>query len=279
MYCQRKTKKGQCHRFSSTSSSGGLVKKYCWQHIGGKSKEDRPSPSHSATLYGVGEQLEGNDGNMWEIIQTSNGIHRWSKVKDLSIVKKFSKTKRSNKQNNKPSNKQDINQKIINIMTDIIKEKIKLKEYNDYWYRNNESSKFNKNEEYLFMKFIEKMIEEDNLQMAEPMDFHDKVGPFNSLIDFKNNFAEIDRYWFIVHIAKNKDGIFMDVQASREYNIYGFGLYYDYQSKTVIFIYENDNNTLMGLGKHFNKIVMSFGKWQNKHSNIDYDYGLFHVKY
>lgn len=41
---------------------------------------ERPSPSESATLFKVGTKKKGNDGNMWEIILTSSGIHKWKKI-------------------------------------------------------------------------------------------------------------------------------------------------------------------------------------------------------
>lgn len=43
--------------------------------------EKRPSPSVSATIYPAGYQMEGNDGNIWEIALDSRGIHRWKKLK------------------------------------------------------------------------------------------------------------------------------------------------------------------------------------------------------
>ena len=39
----------------------------------------RPSPTESATLYPIGYEKEGNDGNMWRIIEDKNGVRRWSK--------------------------------------------------------------------------------------------------------------------------------------------------------------------------------------------------------
>ena len=47
---------------------------------GGKKKKDRPSPSESATKYEVGTKKRGNDGNMWIIIETANGVKRWKKL-------------------------------------------------------------------------------------------------------------------------------------------------------------------------------------------------------
>ena len=39
----------------------------------------RKGPSESATSFGVGTQKTGNDGNMWKIVKTLNGTHRWQK--------------------------------------------------------------------------------------------------------------------------------------------------------------------------------------------------------
>jgi len=41
----------------------------------------RKGPSESATAFSVGTVKRGNDGNMWKIIITSTGIHRWSVIK------------------------------------------------------------------------------------------------------------------------------------------------------------------------------------------------------
>jgi len=47
-----------------------------------KSKNDRPSPAESATLFEVGTTKKGNDGNMWVITETKSGVKRWSKLKN-----------------------------------------------------------------------------------------------------------------------------------------------------------------------------------------------------
>jgi len=47
-----------------------------------KSKNDRPSPAESATLFEVGTNKKGNDGNMWTITETKSGVKRWRKIKN-----------------------------------------------------------------------------------------------------------------------------------------------------------------------------------------------------
>ena len=42
-------------------------------------KTSRPSPSESATLFKIGTIKKGNDGNMWIIKETVNGIKKWIK--------------------------------------------------------------------------------------------------------------------------------------------------------------------------------------------------------
>ena len=68
-------------------------------YIGGKT---RKGPSDSATKYKVGTRKLGNDGNIWIIKKTSNGIQRWTKVKNNSIKKIKSKP------NNTTISKKDI---------------------------------------------------------------------------------------------------------------------------------------------------------------------------
>ena len=41
----------------------------------------RKGPSESATAFSVGSVKRGNDGNMWKIIITATGVHRWSVIK------------------------------------------------------------------------------------------------------------------------------------------------------------------------------------------------------
>lgn len=45
-----------------------------------KTEKIRKSPSESATKFSIGNIKKGNDGNMWKIIATSSGTHRWQKV-------------------------------------------------------------------------------------------------------------------------------------------------------------------------------------------------------
>jgi hypothetical protein len=57
-----------------------------FKHSGGTSKTEkiRKSPSESATMFSIGTVKKGNDGNMWKIIATASGVHRWSKVQGVS---------------------------------------------------------------------------------------------------------------------------------------------------------------------------------------------------
>ena len=45
-----------------------------------KTEKIRKSPSESATKFSIGNIKKGNDGNMWKIISTSSGVHRWQKI-------------------------------------------------------------------------------------------------------------------------------------------------------------------------------------------------------
>ena len=47
-------------------------------------KTMRPSPSVSATLYPEGKTMRGNDGNLWKIAKTKDGVKRWNKVTTAS---------------------------------------------------------------------------------------------------------------------------------------------------------------------------------------------------
>jgi len=45
-----------------------------------KLKKDRPSPSESATLFSVGTEKKGNDGNTWIIVVNKKNTKRWKKL-------------------------------------------------------------------------------------------------------------------------------------------------------------------------------------------------------
>lgn len=45
-----------------------------------KTQKIRKGPSESATQFSVGTIKKGNDGNKWQITETSSGVHRWSKM-------------------------------------------------------------------------------------------------------------------------------------------------------------------------------------------------------
>jgi MoxR-like ATPase len=43
----------------------------------------RPSPTDSATLFRVGYQKTGNDGNLWEVRKNVDGVQRWQRVSTI----------------------------------------------------------------------------------------------------------------------------------------------------------------------------------------------------
>ena len=45
-----------------------------------KTEKVRKGPSESATKFSIGFVKKGNDGNMWKIVATKTGVHRWSKI-------------------------------------------------------------------------------------------------------------------------------------------------------------------------------------------------------
>ena len=49
-----------------------------------KTEKVRKGPSESATKFSVGFIKKGNDGNMWKIVATAAGVHRWAKVSGAS---------------------------------------------------------------------------------------------------------------------------------------------------------------------------------------------------
>ena len=51
----------------------------------------RKAPSESATKFTVGKKMRGNDGNIWIIVKTSNGVQRWKLHKKLMFLIKQKK--------------------------------------------------------------------------------------------------------------------------------------------------------------------------------------------
>ena len=56
-------------------------------------KRVRQGPTESATLFSEGTTKLGNDGNMWTIVVTDSGVHRWSRVKNKTVKNKTVKNK------------------------------------------------------------------------------------------------------------------------------------------------------------------------------------------
>ena len=53
-----------------------------------QTKKIRQGPTESATLFGEGTTRLGNDGNIWTIVVTDSGVHRWSRVKNKTVKNK-----------------------------------------------------------------------------------------------------------------------------------------------------------------------------------------------
>jgi len=68
----------------------------------------RKGPSESATIFSVGTVKKGNDGNMWKIIITSSGIHRWSIIKGNNETTTKNKTVKNKTVKEIEPNKKDI---------------------------------------------------------------------------------------------------------------------------------------------------------------------------
>ena len=59
-----------------------------------KTERIRKSPTESATMFSIGYNKKGNDGNTWKIIATSSGVHRWQKITNVRS-KTIKKSKRA----------------------------------------------------------------------------------------------------------------------------------------------------------------------------------------
>jgi hypothetical protein len=55
---------------------------------GGAGNGSRKGPTESATKFSIGVKKRGNDGNMWTIISTASGVHRWAKASQTSQTRR-----------------------------------------------------------------------------------------------------------------------------------------------------------------------------------------------
>jgi len=69
----------------------------------------RKGPSESATMFSVGTIKKGNDGNMWKIIATAAGVHRWSIIKDKNGTANSATTTSKKNKTVKMVKKQSVN--------------------------------------------------------------------------------------------------------------------------------------------------------------------------
>ena len=69
----------------------------------------RKAPSEHAREFNLGEHKKGNDGEMWEIMETSKGVKRWKKVKYTSqpwyLKKIATKSRKKQKKHHKKTRK------------------------------------------------------------------------------------------------------------------------------------------------------------------------------
>ena len=80
-----------------------------------KTEKIRKSPTESATMFSIGNVKKGNDGNMWKIVATSSGVHRWQKV--TSAHSKTIKKSKHADDKGKDIQKNSISSKTIGIST------------------------------------------------------------------------------------------------------------------------------------------------------------------
>ena len=78
-----------------------------------QTKKMRQGPTESATLFGEGRTKKGNDGNMWTIIITDAGVHRWSRTGTGRPHTLRNKTVKTTKPPRTPPPSKDITQEAL----------------------------------------------------------------------------------------------------------------------------------------------------------------------
>ena len=82
-----------------------------------KTKKVRQGPTESATLFSEGATKRGNDGNMWTIVVTDSGVHRWSRVKNKTNKTVKNKTVKNKTVLSEPLENENITQEMLIKMT------------------------------------------------------------------------------------------------------------------------------------------------------------------
>ena len=78
-----------------------------------KTERIRKSPTESATMFSIGYNKKGNDGNTWKIIATSSGVHRWQKIPNTHSIT----IKKSKRVDDKDIQKNSLSSKNVGIST------------------------------------------------------------------------------------------------------------------------------------------------------------------
>ncbi len=81
---------------------------------------ERKSPSESATLFDEGTTIKGNDGNMWTIIITDKGVHRWSRSTTTKPKNKTVRNSNSNSNSNRNTKKSPTSDKQDSISQEML---------------------------------------------------------------------------------------------------------------------------------------------------------------
>ena len=82
-----------------------------------KTEKIRKSPIESANKFSIGNIKKGSDGNMWKIIATSSGVHRWQKIANTHS-KTIKKSKRvDDKDQDQYTQKNSLSSKNVGIST------------------------------------------------------------------------------------------------------------------------------------------------------------------
>ena len=77
-----------------------------------KTIKKRKGPGESATKFAIGTKKKGNDGNMWVIIKSKNGVKRWKKISGKMKTRKM-KTRKMKTRKIFKSKKNKITVKIL----------------------------------------------------------------------------------------------------------------------------------------------------------------------
>jgi len=181
-----------------------------------KKAAGRKGPSESATKFVAGTVKRGNDGNLWEIVVTATGVHRWTK--------KSSATKR-NSHHTKTSKK--VSKRVLEMWNDPESVWGKNKPLETFW----EGLASGKYRVVIYKNGTHKYVKPPNPRSSQKtIAFYTKLDADPEIVAVLSSNVSSDAYELylypkaknssVAHVIKNYKKYFKSVDASEKKIVY-----------------------------------------------------------